>query len=208
ISKIQSNKLKSDASISSASFLSTTQLNLYLSACKLLATSLLYPECKMPQFTYYQWAFVKDITFDNLTNQDETTNCTVLMNNNNKTTSFLPFLSDVLTSIDKLQEIDMILNSGGGGGCGSSIDTLSMETISTSLHQSCYNLLALDKLVNIFTLKPFIESLNHNASLGSTRKSFNADDDDDDVQLLDGFLLELAIEASLAQEFPETIASR
>ncbi|CAH8818686.1 unnamed protein product [Schistosoma curassoni] len=164
-------------------------MNLYISACKLLATSLLYPEYRLPQFSYYQWAFVKDITFDNLTNQEEMTNVSTV--NNNRRISFLPFLSDVLTQIEKLQEIDI---SNG-------IDITSMENSST-LYQSCFSILALDKLVNIYTLKPFFESLHNSSNVDSLRNSFN------DIPVLDDFLLELAIEASLAQDFPETIASR
>ncbi|CAH8628561.1 unnamed protein product [Schistosoma rodhaini] len=192
VSKIQSRKVKPDTSTSSSSsFLSTSQMNLYISACKLLATSLLYPEYRLPQFSYYQWAFVKDLNFDHLTNQEEMTNVTILNNNNNRRTSFLPFLSDVLIQIERLQEVDL---SNG-------IDVISTEA-SSNLYQSCFSILALDKLVNIYSLKPFFESLHNSSNIDSSQNSFN------DIPILDSFLLELAIEASLAQEFPEMIPSR
>ncbi|KAH8872915.1 Protein dopey-1 [Schistosoma japonicum] len=187
ISKIQSKKR--NPNISMTSFLSGAQMNLYLSACKFLATSLLCPESKVPQFSYYQWAFINDITLEGLIDDEDITNFAKL--NSCKVTSFQPYLTEVLEQIEKLQEIDI---SNG-------IDVTPSETTFT-LHQGCFNLLALDKLVNIFTLKPFLESLNRCSNLDSSQGAFN------DPPEVDRFLLELSLEASLAQEFPETIASR
>ncbi|CAH8864173.1 unnamed protein product [Trichobilharzia szidati] len=196
ISKIQSKKVKSD--ISSLTFLSASQMSLYLGACKFLATSLLCPESKVPQFSYYQWAFVKNFTLDDVSNQENIENA--IGPNNHKMPSFVPLLADVLAQIENLQEVDM---SNG-------IDMTSAGNTCT-LYQGCFSLLALDKLVNIFALKPFLESLKNNSNLESSSSSSPSSQKVPmftECQLNDTFLLELALEASLAQEFPETIASR
>ncbi|CAH8592769.1 unnamed protein product [Heterobilharzia americana] len=188
ISRIHTKKLKSDSS--SSTFLSASQMNLYLGACKFLATSLLCPESKVPQFSYYQWVFVKNFTLDDLPDHGKVQEITG--SNNRKAPSFVPLLTDVLIQIEKLQEVDI---SNG-------IDMTSVDNTLT-LYQGCFNLLALDKLINIFALKPFLESLKNNSNIDSSKNvSVN------DCPLRDNFLLELALEASLAQEFPEAIASR
>ncbi|TPP61602.1 Protein dopey-2 [Fasciola gigantica] len=156
------------------------ELSMYLGACKFLATCLLLPEYKVPQFPFYRWIFVND----SLSFTGDTT-ISLKTPPDSSPQSFIPYVTEVTQLIQDSPLINQF----------KSVDRPNFSPV-----QGCLHILALDRLDQICELAPFLFSLekksDSTANLASSPTVEN------------GVLLELALEAALAQEFPEPITSR
>ncbi|CAL8072547.1 unnamed protein product [Calicophoron daubneyi] len=163
---------------------SPKELALYLSACKLLATGLLMPEDKAPQFPFYRWVFVSE-TFDP-SERNSTANHAQVP----KSSAFTPLLNELA---DLLITLDPNRSAHKEG---------IQNPVPLTPYQGCLFVLALKKLTNLLELTPFVYSLT--TTVNPKCANGNAWSPPVDNNLI----LELAIEAAIAQEFPEPIPSR
>ncbi|VDP87670.1 unnamed protein product [Echinostoma caproni] len=185
------------------------ELRMYLSACKFLATCLLMPEYKAPQFPFYRWVFVDEVP------SSKGSQSLSRSSSANVPQSFIPYITEVTKLLQlPVPQDNVMLRIPGTLKAVFNYYSVLLESIreSSETPLAALNVLSRNAVLTeaasfgqVVTWYGFIKTL---AKCLETRSNNPTDHLINSSTAENGVILELALEAALAQEFPEAIASR